>query len=208
MESNGELLKVYELLTQEIQTAEAQTYQLVSIGAGAVAAILAAGFNQQDDVLRLFMFLTPYLIIFPVIRLLSGNRSRIWRIATYMQVYLESELPSVKWQTHLAALAMKRRPSTFIIPSQMLVLRFATLAVALAIFGNLCKIEHWNPASFIPHSGSFKWTALAVAVAVVLINIQIVRYQTKVERDLRRDGAKHREWLRGWEELRALKTSE
>jgi hypothetical protein len=204
MESNGELLKVYELLTQEIQSAETQTYQLVSIGAGAVAAILAAGFNQRDDILRLFMCLTSYLIILAVIRLLGGNRSRIWRIATYMRVHLESELRGVKWQTHLAALStILRGKSTFIAGSQMLVLGFATVAVGIATFVNLCIIAHWSPASFIPGRGGFEWSALAAGAAAMIANGGLLYYEAKVERDSRRGGPIEQSWLQGWEAIRS-----
>ena len=202
MDHAAQPLKLYELLTQEIQAAESQTYQVVSVGAGAIAAILAAGFNQRDHVLRLFMFLTSYLIIFPMVRLLSGNRSRIWRIATYMRVYLEPELPGVQWQTHLARSAALRPGSTFIIGSQMMIVQLATAVVGAVVFIDLCILAKWTGASFLPGMGSFDGFAATAAGAAAVANGAVLWYEARIERNSRRGGPVERSWLQSWEGLR------
>lgn len=194
MDDSSGSMKLYDLLTQEIQTAENQTYQIVSVGIGAVAAILAAGFNQSNHVLRFFMFLTAYLIIIPMIRLLKGNRSRIWRIATYMQVFLEPELSDVKWQTHLA-LQRESGKSTFIPGSQMLVVQLGTVVVGIATLVNLFLIWHWRLLPFV--SGS----AFVLGAVLIVVTAALVRYESHTEIETRRGGAIEQDWLQSWREL-------
>lgn len=201
MDRAAERLKLYELLTQEIQSAETQTYQVVSVGAGAIAAILAAGFNQRDHILRVFMFLTSYLIIFPMVRLLAGNRSRIWRIATYMRTYLEPGLPGMQWQTHLAHAAALTRSSTFIPGSQMLVVQLATAVVGVVTFLNLCMVAKWTVASFVPGSVAFSHVAAIRACFAALANGGILWYEISIERQLHRGGPAEQNWLQSWEAL-------
>src|SRR4029077_17024305 len=159
--------KLYDLLTQELRDAENQIYQIVNVGTGAVAAILAAGFNQSNHVLRLFMFLTPYLIIIPMIRLVKGNRARIWRITTYMRTHLEPGLPGIKWQTDLALSRVQHWKSTFITPSQILVVELATVVVGTASIINLCLVANWTIKSLIPFFQPFNIGAATVIAAFV-----------------------------------------
>jgi hypothetical protein len=199
MSEPDERLKIYELLTQEIQSAEAQTYQIVSIGGGAIAAILAAAFNQRDPYLRLFMSLTAYLVILPMLYLLAGNRSRIWRIASYMRTFLEPELSAIKWQTHLSHPAAEGK-SSFIRESQMLVILIATSVVGLVSFVNFCLVIGWTPASFEPGS-PFSWRAIAVAVIALILNIAFLWSEILLKRNLRRGGDNENDWLKSWKAL-------
>ena len=199
MDENSGSMKLYDLLTQEIQSAENQTYQIVSIGIGALAAILAAGFNQSNHVLRFFMFLTAYLIIIPMIRLLKGNRSRIWRIATYMQVFLEPALSGIKWQTHLAQ-QRESGKSTFIPGSQMLIVQLGTAVVGIATLANLFLIWHWKLLQFVPR-GAFVSGATLAGAMLIFVTGALWRYESRTEIETRRGGAIEQGWLKSWIEL-------
>ena len=191
--------KLYDLLTQELRDAENQIYQIVNIGSAAVAAILAAGFNQSNHVLRLFIFLTSYLIIIPMIRLIKGNRARIWRITTYMRTHLEPGLPGIKWQTDLALSRTQNWKSSFITPSQILVVQLATVVVGTAAFIDLCLAAHWTIKSLMPFSRPFNVVAAVTLAAFVTGNVFLLIYERRTERETRRGGVIEQDYLQGWE---------
>jgi membrane associated rhomboid family serine protease len=193
--------KLYDLLTQELRDAENQIYQIVNVGSGAVAAILAAGFNQSNHVLRLFMFLTSYLIIIPMIRLIKGNRARIWRITTYMRTHLEPGLPGIKWQTDLALSRTQNWKSSFITPSQILVVQLATVVAGTAALINLCLVANWTIKSLIPFSLRFNIAAAAAIAAFVTGNVLLLIYERRTEQQTRRGGAIEQDYLQSWEAL-------
>jgi hypothetical protein len=193
--------KLYDLLTQELRDAENQIYQIVNVGSGAIAAILAAGFNQSNAVLRLFMFLTSYLIIFPMIRLIRGNRAQIWRITTYMRTYLEPELPGIKWQTDLALSHNQKLKSSSITLSQMLVVQLATVVVGIATLIDLCLVANWRIKSLIPCPPAFNLLATTTLAAFVAVNVYLVMYERKTEKEAHRGEDIEKDYLRAWEAL-------
>jgi hypothetical protein len=191
--------KLYDLLTQELRDAENQIYQIVNIGSAAVAAILAAGFNQSSHVLRLLIFLTSYLIIIPMIRLIKGNRARIWRITTYMRTHLEPGLPGIKWQTDLALSRAKNWKSSFITPSQIMVVQLATVVVGAAAFIDLCLVANWTIKSLMPCSRAFNLLAAITLAAFATGNAFLLMYERRIEIETRRGGVIEQDYLQAWE---------
>jgi len=101
MDQDEQLWNQYVGLQEEIRKAGESNSQILGIVATVVSAILAAGISQSDAIAKFFTFLCIYIITFAGYRLLEGNRRRIWRSSTYIQVFLESELKHIKWETRL-----------------------------------------------------------------------------------------------------------
>ncbi len=96
-----QLLTEYEILRDEIRAADTQNYQILAALIGASAVIFVNAFNQDDPAMRFFTFMSLYIITIPGYGILRGNRSRTWRISTYMRVFLEPCLTGINWETRL-----------------------------------------------------------------------------------------------------------
>src|SRR6478736_3333078 len=92
----------YNSLRAEIQAADSLNYQIKFITIGAVGAILSTA-STQPIVTALFMCVLAYVVIFLSYGLLCGNRRRIWRMATYLEVFLEPELGGDGWEIRVQA---------------------------------------------------------------------------------------------------------
>lgn len=101
MAQDEQLWNQYVGLQDEIRKAGESNSQILGIVATVVSAILAAGISQDNPIAQFFTFLCIYIITFAGYRLLEGNRRRTWRSSTYIQVFLESELEYIKWETRL-----------------------------------------------------------------------------------------------------------
>ncbi len=101
MDKHAQLWNQYQHLTDEIKAADSQNFQILGVVIAAVVAILNAGLANSDPATRFWMLLSGYILTYPARRLFAGNQARIWRIATYMRVFMEPEFEHVRWQTRL-----------------------------------------------------------------------------------------------------------
>jgi hypothetical protein len=101
MDKNTQLWNEYQSLRNESSQADSLNYQTISIIVGASGVVLTAAINQSDLFLRALIFMSVHIFTIPGYRLLRGNRIRIWRISTYMRVFLEPHLDFIKWETRL-----------------------------------------------------------------------------------------------------------
>lgn len=96
----------YQQLSDEIKAADALNYQIVGVVVAACVALLNAAFSSNkssED--RCWIMLTVYAVTIPRRFLLEVARTRIWRVASYLEVFVEPDLQPNKWQTRL-----NRRP--------------------------------------------------------------------------------------------------
>jgi hypothetical protein len=107
-----QLLRQYEILRDELVIADAQNYKVTAGVFTACSVILLTGFQQLDKIgdnfiqywLCLAIFGASIAVSIPGYRILIGNRKRVWRIATYMEIFLEPFLSQVKWETRVQKL--------------------------------------------------------------------------------------------------------
>jgi len=123
----------YQHLTEEIRTAEILNYQVFGFTIAAMAATVAAAFARETADDRCWLLLLASVVTAPGAFLLYDNRARIWRITTYMRVFMEPQLPGVNWQGHLAKSENinPKDQSSSAIRSEFLILGFASVLIAV-----------------------------------------------------------------------------
>lgn len=97
-----QLQSEYERLREEIMQADSRNYQVLGIIVAGSAALLVAAFKQGTEGPSLVALL-GYAVTIPGYGMLCANRKRIWRVSTYMRVFLETELVFTQWETRLDA---------------------------------------------------------------------------------------------------------
>jgi hypothetical protein len=204
MEKEEQLLKEYQNLRDEIRGADSLNYQILGIVVGAVAAILTTGFTQTDASIRLLIFLCIYVVTLPGYRLLKGNRRRVWRISTYMRVFLEPELKFMRWETRLDQQrrkildeAERQFFSSLVGTNEWIIVSMLNLIAGLmSIFYGLfqANIAILN----IPIDG----VRMGGTILLILFNIWLALSMSKQEKDLRRLGKIEQSYLQSWVELK------
>ena len=204
MEKSAQLWNEYESLRDELKSADSLNYQIVGLLVGAVAAILTTGFTQTNPMARLAIFLCVYVVSVPGYRMLQGNRRRIWRITTYMQVFLEPQLEFINWATRVDKQRRKARDrserrflSSLVSMNEWLIVSAVnSLAALAAICGGLLVI---NSTALVRVAG-----IVAVAVWYTFLLITTARQ----EKDLRRLGRVEQAYLQYWTEIRDEESNE
>lgn len=74
MDKETLLWNQYNVLRDEIRGADSLNYQIMEVVVGACAAILVAGFNQANPLLRCFISLCIFVVTYPGYQLLYSNR--------------------------------------------------------------------------------------------------------------------------------------
>lgn len=101
-DKKDELFNEYKMLREEIMEADKLKYQMFGFVMTAVAAIIATGFSSPADPhLRATVFLVSYVFTIPAYQNSWINRRRVWRITTYMRVFLEPKFVHTNWETRL-----------------------------------------------------------------------------------------------------------
>lgn len=92
MDETTQLWNAYSDLRSEIKAADSLNYQILGIMVAAVTALLAAGFKDIHHLNGLLIITCVYAITSPAYALLRGNRRRIWRISTYLRIFVEPKI--------------------------------------------------------------------------------------------------------------------
>jgi hypothetical protein len=203
MDDGTQCWNQYNILRDEIKLADTQNYQILGVAIAASAAILNAGLDQTDSLIRYLVLLTVFVITAPAYQLLRGNRMRIWRISTYMRVFLEPKLPNIRWEMRLSRLAhpipsrdkrgLIRRIffTTRIITNEWLIISLLNfIAGVAAILVTLIQFQT-------------DWVIKSLAISLVCVVTAFLLIVTSIqERELRRGGIVERENLRKWRLLK------
>jgi hypothetical protein len=190
---------LYNILTDEIRSADAESYQVVTFGVGAIVALLAAGFKTAVEG-RLPLFAASYVVIFYGMRLLGSNRRRIWRISTYARVFLEPELEKVQWQTHLAMhgeMSRERKSglhSSRVFTNQLLMFGVASVVVAVLLSITVAQLVGW------PAINKF-----VAQIVLAFPGVGMPIYAMYLDRKMRRGGDVETKFLSGWKDVRAAR---
>ncbi len=190
----------YQSLREEIRGADTVNFQVLGILVGAAALILTAGFGQPKPTSRLLMFLCIFAVTIPVQRFLEGNRRRVWRISTYMRVFLEGGLQHVHWETRLAAQHVKaqerkeaKKLSSWISTNEAHVILTLEGIAVLAALSTLSARQETD----------LSLNVLGGA-AVFLLFVARLWMVTRVEQALGRGGEVESLYLKSWKELQQL----
>ena len=185
------LLSEHQRLTAELHGIFAQNQQIVSFVVAAAGVIIAAAMQSSFRPKYPFYWAAS-LITIGGYRLLCDCMMQIWRIATYMRVYLEPELPGANWETRLnlreAEVSHPLNPKMIPVIS---VLHWINIGIALAIAVDL---NLWPRITSTPRFG---WEDLAVAVPLA-----ILAFFKLQERKLARGASVENEQYRTWIELK------
>jgi len=196
MDKDIQIWNQYEDLRKEIIKADSLNYQIIGIVVAGVAAIITASFSRNDFLERYIILLCVYLITFPGNLLLIGNRIRIWRIATYMRVFLEPELDYIKWESRLHKQA-EIHQKDFIISSYVIDNEFLIITVLNCFTGFLSLFAVYQ----LTYSFNIK---IVLTLIIISTNLLISIYTKKKKQALKRYGEIEKNFYRSWEEIREL----
>jgi hypothetical protein len=200
MERQTQLWNQYQSLREEIRGADSLNSQIMGIVVGAVAVLLTTAIKEAEPLARLLVFMCIYVVTVPGYRLLRGNRLRIWRISTYLRVFIEPELSFVKWETRLTRqredpeLDPRGRDgfSTLVSASEWAII---SLVNTLAALGAILSLLQSLDVALHEKIGG-----IAVIAA---INLSVMFWTLRQERALRRQGDVENRFFRSWQKLRA-----
>jgi hypothetical protein len=195
MDELSQLHSEYQRLRDEIMQADSRNYQVLGIMvAGAVALLAAAlpkgGGGPSPSVLLV------YALTIPGYRMLCVNRRRIWRISTYMRVFLEKKLTFTQWETRLDAQrrhtlgATHNRLSSLAHTTEWLVV--VVINLATAVCGGWAIVDLTR--------GFRCWSITGLSV-LILANFGLVVWMGASELKLRRLGKIESSYLAAWREL-------
>lgn len=228
MNKEDYLWNQFVLLEDEIRKAGESNLQILGIVTAAATAILAAGVSQSDPNTQFFTFLCVYIVTWSGYRLIEVGRRRTWRISTYIQVFIESELEYVKWETRLDQQRFLAEKMSFFDPatrqmSDMDLSHEHVKSVSSAqgqIFSSLVStneaiiIISLNWIAWIAASGSFVFlgshnslTEVIVVLVTLIGNIYITLRIKDKEKKLRRFDKVERGQLKSWKKLSLIEIS-
>jgi hypothetical protein len=195
-EKDKQLWNEYQFLRDEVKTADTQNYQIIAGVVAAATLIFKTGFEQSNPLIRLCIFLSVYLITIPAYRLLQGNRSRTWRISTYLRIFLEPELKHINWESRLSAMRSKKSEgneqplsSRILTNEWYIVMLLNTIATIAAVFS-------------LYESGLPQWVR-AVGYACLGAWLIAAYFKSSAEEQaLRRGGKVESGYAQKWEKLR------
>lgn len=129
---------------------------------------------------------------------MQANRRRIWRITTYMVVFLEPHLTHVNWESDLQKQRRKAEKkgvtntiSSLVGSNEVIIVQLIYVLIAFTVFIQILL-------NFNDHT-IYKVIALIVTVVGTFIVSSITH---AAQRPLRRDGEVERSYLEEWIELK------
>jgi hypothetical protein len=205
MDKETQLWNEYQNLRCEILQANNLNYQILAGVIAVTGAILVAGFNNYNSPQQFFIFLCIYAVTFPVYRLLCGNHRRIWRISTYICVFLEPEFDFINWETRLdkARQLANLNPNT--LSSNLLRNEFLVIFLLNSVAGISAIIA-------LLSSQADQLVQLVSVLFIIVLNVFLTSYMFLEEKKLRRVGDEkqqsgnlgkvRRDFMKSWEKVK------
>lgn len=189
---------IYQSLRGEVTYANAFNYKIISILVPAVTIILSLGYKLNNINSQIPIFLSAFFIAYSCSRLMQANRRRIWRITTYMVVFLEPHLTHVNWESDLQKQRRKAEKkgvtnaiSSLVGSNEVIIVQLIYVLIAFTVFIQILL-------NFNGHT-VYKVIALIVTVVGTFI-VSSITYAA--QRPLGRDGKVERSYLEEWIELK------
>lgn len=175
----------YQQLSDEIRSADSLNYQVIGFVVAAVVALINAAFGKQSYEDRCWILLTVYAVTVPGRFLLRVARTRIWRIASYLELFVEPHLGGggVKWQERLNT----RGPRTHIIRTE---------------FGLICGLDLVTGALVLATTSyMIDPTRIRFATGAILLMVSSAVLTVIACRQFDRGGIEHKRSRAGWSDL-------
>jgi hypothetical protein len=202
MDKETQLWNEYQNLRSEILQANNLNYQILAGVIAVTGAILVAGFDNHESSQQFWVFLCIYAVTFPAYRLLCGNHRRIWRISTYICVFLEPEFDFINWETRLDKARQIANPNPNTLSSNIMGHEFLVIFFLNSVAG----------ISAIIALLSLKGHQLVWILFIIALNIFLTFYMILEERKLRRVGDEkqrsgnlgkvRRDFMESWEKVK------
>jgi hypothetical protein len=111
VEKSDILYRQYESLRNEIFLASSENFKLTTWMVGIIGAVMYFCIEKSFA----FGLFSVFCITYIGYEMCVGNRRRIWRIATYIRVYMEPQLKDdeIQWETRLHEFCEKKSKTTF-----------------------------------------------------------------------------------------------
>lgn len=138
----------YVQLSQEITAADTLNYQIIGVVVAAVVALFGAAFGKSSIEDRCWILMTVYAVTVPGRFLLEVARRRIWRVASYLEVFIEPELQPVKWQQRLNAKPTSRRLRTNVIQTEFWLISGLDLVAGSVVIATVSDLHDGRGIAF------------------------------------------------------------
>lgn len=200
IESTAELVEIYKELKTEISDFSKINVQLVIATITATGVILSVGFNSNVPV-DLYIFFFTFLFIIPISNMVIGNRKNIWRISTYMRVFIEPNLHQIRWETrlHEQKRLIKKKDKWDVLLSKFVsseILVFSLLSIVSCLSIVAMCYNHYSDGTIEDH------LALGVTIVscVILLIILVMNYRGN--KSIARGGKIEAMYFESWEAVR------
>jgi len=195
MDKQTQFVTQYQDLRDDIKKTNIINNQTIALIIGAIGIVMTAGITQGNSIIRLSVFLMVYAITIPGYGFLRGNRRHIWRVSTYIRVFLEPKLKEIQWETRLdlqRKLSLENKNHRFTGSSSIntnewfIIFLLNTIAALAAIFLGI---------AIMPISIEGK---IAGIIIIILGNILLFVITNFQERNLRRGGKIEENYYLSW----------
>jgi hypothetical protein len=183
----------YQQLSEQIAAADTFNYQLIGVVIAAVVALFAAAFGKSFED-RCWILMSVYAVTIPGRFLFEAGRTRVWRVPTYLEVFVEPELQIVKWQERLNKRGNFQRLRTNVIRTEGSLISGLDIVAGLLVIATAIGIQNREI------SISF------VAGAIVCMLHSLIR-GALTHRRFERGGTVHRANRESWRALKELESS-
>jgi hypothetical protein len=177
----------YQQLSEEIKAADILNYQIIGVVVAAVVALLNAAFSKASSEDRCWILMSVFAVTIPGRFLLELARRRIWRIASYLEVYIEPVLQVVKWQHRLNDKVVERGLRTNSLGIEFWLIFGLDLLAGALVIATVVGLD-------VKDGGLF------MAFALIFVLHSLIR-AIFAQRQLDRGGTVHRQCHENWEAL-------
>jgi hypothetical protein len=181
------LIAEYQSLRDEILRAETLAARVPPFLLGASAATLSAVPNIESSGWWVSLSAVAFFIAWFANRLIQAQRKRVWRISTYIRVFIEPRLDLIGWETRLSK--TKGDMTSKSVTNELI---FCALIAGVALSLGIAGIVQTK------QSADVKGIAIAGAIAITSILFGNLIFQS---RKLTRTGSIEADFLEKWQEI-------
>lgn len=206
MDDKTELWNLYKQLKEEIIQSDTRNNLLLTIIISATGAILSLGFSQKG-IERPWIILCGYVFLIPIYGILYGNRRNIWRISTYLRVFIEPKLKEIKWELRLDKLGKIEKMeckqlTSGIITNEFKLVTALSLIILIALFVSFVhQILYLSKIESFTFNFEFWNSLVSLLLGVILFSV-FYKKSKKSEKDLRRTGQIEKCFYESWETIK------
>lgn len=210
MVNQDRLMQLFTHLRTDIASVDSRNNQFLTLIVTATGIILTIGFNQGNPE-RPWIFLCVYVFLIPAYNILYGNRRHVWRISTYLRVFVEPNLAEVKWETRLDQLRKITKEikypklSSGISFNEYRLVSGLSLIIFLALLVNYILIVPYNKIYLWDYRNIY--SLLPVIIGFILF-LWFYFKGNKITNDLQRNGLVEQLFYESWLRIKTQEESD